>query len=155
MEYHGLTPVLAPDDPHAEDDLVGKRHDADAGRTGRPSAISKDEQEATKKRRREGRAVRASALLRRGSISSLRLSGKIFPRIRERLLQKTLFPTESNPKRERDKMDRLRQYLTLLMPTFFEPATPLPLITDILSLLDLLLTTGEVAIPMFSRQPDE
>lgn len=78
------------------------------------------------------------------------VTSAIFPRIRERLLQKTLFPTESNPKRERDKMNRLRQYLTLLMPTFFEPATPLPLITDILSLLDLLLTTGEVAIPLFS-----
>lgn len=78
------------------------------------------------------------------------VTSAIFPRIRERLLNNTLFPTESNRKREREKMERLRNYLTQLMPSFFEPATPLPLITDTLSLIDLLLTTGEVAIPMLS-----
>jgi hypothetical protein len=77
------------------------------------------------------------------------LTGEILPRIRERLRSRELFPVASNPKRERAKMARLEDYLTQLMPAFFKHDY-LPLITDVLSLIDLLLSTKEVAVPMMS-----
>ena len=83
------------------------------------------------------------------------ITSGIFPRIREGLLSRTLFPLESNPKRERAKMERLRKYLRKLLPAFFEAETELPLIIDLLSLIDLLLSTGEVVVPMFSAQEME
>jgi len=83
------------------------------------------------------------------------ITSGIFPLIREGLKAKNLFPVETNPKRERAKMERLKGYLETLMPSFFEPATNLPLITDILSLIDSLLRTNEVAIPMFSTKQME
>lgn len=85
----------------------------------------------------------------------LPLTGSILPRIRAGLADRTLLPLESNPKRERAKMNRLREHLPLLMPAFFNEDVDLPLITDVLSLIDLLLSTGEVAVPMFSTKQME
>lgn len=83
------------------------------------------------------------------------ITSQIFPRIREGLLSRTLFPLESNPKRERAKMNRLEQYLNKLLPAFFDEEVELPLITDVLSLVDLLLSTREIAVPMFSLKEME
>jgi hypothetical protein len=85
----------------------------------------------------------------------LPVTSAIFPFIRDNLLSRTLFPTESNPKRERAKMDRLHGYLSKLLPAVFEQEIELPLITDVLSLIDLLLSTGEIGIPMFSANDME
>lgn len=85
----------------------------------------------------------------------LPVTSAIFPHIREGLLSNTLFPLESNPKRERAKMNRLRDYLSKLMPAVFEDDVEVPLITDVLSLIDLLLTTGEIGIPMVSTNDME
>jgi hypothetical protein len=76
------------------------------------------------------------------------LTSELFPRIREgvRSPKAKLFPTESNPKRERAKMKRLEAYLERLLPAVFD-VKELPLITDVLSLVDLLLVTGEPALP--------
>jgi NAD-dependent SIR2 family protein deacetylase len=83
------------------------------------------------------------------------LTGDILPHIRAGLNDGTLFPLESNPKRERGKMKRLRGHLGTLLPAFFEDDIELPLITDVLSLIDLLLTTGEIAVPMLSTEEME
>ena len=48
------------------------------------------------------------------------LTGDILPHIRAGLNDGTLFPLESNPKRERGKMKRLRGHLGTLLPAFFE-----------------------------------
>jgi hypothetical protein len=56
----------------------------------------------------------------------------------------------SNPKRERAKMQRLRAHLLRLFPSIFEETIELPLITDLLSLVDLMLSTEEVLLPMVS-----
>jgi hypothetical protein len=85
----------------------------------------------------------------------LPITSAIFPHIREGLLSNTLFPLESNPKRERAKMNRLRDYLSKLMPAVFEDDVEIPLITDVLSLIDLLLNTGEIGIPMVSTNDME
>ena len=79
----------------------------------------------------------------------------ILPQIRAGLRDETLLPLASNPRRERAKMARLREHLTTLLPSFFDEDVELPLITDVLSLVDLLLTTGEVAVPMFSTSEME
>ena len=83
------------------------------------------------------------------------LTGEILPAIRAGLNDGTLFPVESNPKRERAKMKRLREHLTTLLPAFFDDGIELPLITDVLSLIDLLLSTGEIAVPMLSTEEME
>lgn len=83
------------------------------------------------------------------------LTGEILPHIRAGLNDRTLFPLESNPKRERAKMKRLREHLTTLLPAFFDDSIELPLITDVLSLIDLLLSTGEIAVPMLSTEEME
>src|ERR1044071_5314509 len=83
------------------------------------------------------------------------LTGDILPGIRAGLNDGTLFPLESNPKRERAKMKRLREHLTTLLPAFFDDGIELPLITDVLSLIDLLLSTGEIAVPMLSTEEME
>jgi hypothetical protein len=85
----------------------------------------------------------------------LPITSAIFPHIREGLLANTLFPLESNPKRERAKMNRLRDYLSRLMPAVFEEDVEVPLITDVLSLIDLLINTGEIGIPMVSTNDME
>lgn len=85
----------------------------------------------------------------------LPVTSAIFPFIRKNLLSRTLFPTQSNPKRERAKMDRLHGYLSRLLPAMFEQEIELPLITDVLSLIDLLLSTGEIGIPMVSANDME
>jgi hypothetical protein len=85
----------------------------------------------------------------------LPVTSAIFPFIRSNLLSRSLFPTESNPKRERAKMERLRGYLTSFLPAMFEQEIELPLITDVLSLIDLLLSTGEIGIPMISADEME
>lgn len=74
----------------------------------------------------------------------------ILPHIRHGLTSRTLLPLESNPRRERAKMRRLREHLERLLPAFFDDEIDLPLITDVLSLVDLLLSTGETAVPMMS-----
>jgi hypothetical protein len=79
----------------------------------------------------------------------------IFPRIRERLLSRKLFPIESNPTRERAKMRRLRDYLTKFFPSIFDEGVQLPLITDVLSLIDFLLSTGEIGVPKVSARDME
>ena len=79
----------------------------------------------------------------------------ILPQIRAGLRDETLLPLASNRRRERAKMARLREHLTTLLPSFFDEDVELPLITDVLSLVDLLLTTGEVAVPMFSTSEME
>ena len=78
------------------------------------------------------------------------LTWQIFPLIRDRLQDGTLFPLSSNPKRERAKMKRLKKYLEDFFPAVFDGNIELPLITDILSLIDQFLETGEIAVPMFS-----
>ena len=78
------------------------------------------------------------------------VTSAVFPRIREGLKTRKLFPIESNPKRERAKMRRLRAYLEKVLPGFVDDQLALPLITDVLSLIDLLLETGETALPMMS-----
>ena len=83
------------------------------------------------------------------------VTGQIFPRLTEGLASRTLLPLESNPKRERAKMNRLRQHLEALLPAVLEDDIELPLITDVLSLIDLLLSTGEVAVPMLSTKEME
>ena len=83
------------------------------------------------------------------------LTGEILPAIRAGLEDGTLFPLESSPKRERAKMKRLRGHLTTLLPAFFDDDIELPLITDVLSLIDLLLSTGEIAVPMLSTEEME
>jgi NAD-dependent SIR2 family protein deacetylase len=83
------------------------------------------------------------------------LTGDILPHIRAGLNDGSLLPHESNPKRERAKMKRLREHLGTLLPAFFDDDIELPLITDVLSLIDLLLTTGEVAVPMLSTEEME
>jgi NAD-dependent SIR2 family protein deacetylase len=85
----------------------------------------------------------------------LPVTSAIFPYIRNNLLSRTLFPTESNPKRERAKMDRLHGYLSTFLPAVFEEDIELPLITDVLSLIDQLLSTGEIGIPMVSTNDME
>lgn len=47
-------------------------------------------------------------------------------------------------------MNRLRLHLETLLPAVLDEDVELPLITDVLSLIDLMLSTGEVAVPMFS-----
>lgn len=79
----------------------------------------------------------------------------ILPQIRAGLRDETLLPLASNRQRERAKMARLREHLTTLLPSFFDEDVELPLITDVLSLVDLLLSTGEVAVPMFSTSEME
>jgi hypothetical protein len=83
------------------------------------------------------------------------LTSGILPYIRAGLEDGSLLPLESNPKRERAKMKRLREHLETLLPAFFDDDIELPLITDVLSLIDLLLTTGEVAVPMLSTEEME
>jgi hypothetical protein len=78
------------------------------------------------------------------------VTSELFPRIRDGVAAKSLFPIESNPKRERGKMKRLGAHLEQLLPAVFDDDLQLPLITDVLSLVDLLLTTGEPALPGFS-----
>lgn len=85
----------------------------------------------------------------------LPVTSAIFPYIRNNLVSRTLFPTDLNPKRERAKMDRLHGYLSKLLPAIFEQDIELPLITDVLSLIDLLLSTGEIGIPMVSTNDME
>ncbi len=77
------------------------------------------------------------------------LTSDLFPLIREGVVAKSLFPLASNRKRELAKMARLRQRLERLLPAVFDDIR-LPLITDVLSLVDLLLTTGEAAVPKFA-----
>ena len=74
-------------------------------------------------------------------------AGQIFPRITEGLVSRTVLPLESNPKHERAKMNRLREHLEARLPAVLEDDIELPLITDVLSLIDLLLSTGEVGRP--------
>lgn len=83
------------------------------------------------------------------------LTSAILPHIRAGLNDGSLLPLESNPKRERAKMKRLKEHLGTLLPAFFDDDIELPLITDVLSLIDLLLTTGEVAVPMLSTEEME
>jgi hypothetical protein len=83
------------------------------------------------------------------------LTSAILPHIRAGLQDNSLLPLESNPRRERAKMKRLREHLGTLLPAFFDDDIELPLITDVLSLIDLLLTTGEVAVPMLSTEEME
>jgi len=83
------------------------------------------------------------------------VTGQIFPRITEGLVSRTLLPLESNPKRDRAKMNRLREHLEALLPAVLEDDIELPLVTDVLSLIDLLLSTGEVAVPMLSTKEME
>jgi hypothetical protein len=78
------------------------------------------------------------------------VTSAILPRIRQKLEERTLFPVESNPKRERAKMVRLRGHLEAMFPRIFEPDIELPLITDLLSLIDLMLGTEEILLPMLS-----
>jgi len=78
------------------------------------------------------------------------LTSEIFPTIRDELPHNELFPLASNRKRELAKTERLTDYLTRLLPSVFDPDVTLPLITDVLSLVDLLLETGEVALPRMS-----
>ena len=78
------------------------------------------------------------------------VTSAVLPRIRAGLADGSLLPLESNPRRERAKMRRLREHLERLLPAFFEDGVELPPITDVLSLIDLLIDTGEVAVPMFS-----
>ena len=47
-------------------------------------------------------------------------------------------------------MARLRGHLEAMFPRLFEPDIELPLITDLLSLIDLMLGTEEILLPMFS-----
>lgn len=75
------------------------------------------------------------------------VTSQLFPRIRDGVRSKTLFPTESNPKRERAKMKRLAEHLERLLPAVFDDDLRLPLVTDVLSLVDLLLSTGEAPLP--------
>jgi NAD-dependent SIR2 family protein deacetylase len=75
------------------------------------------------------------------------LTGELFPLIRERLRTKKLFPLLSNRPRESAKMQRLTDHLEQLLPAVWDESIQLPLITDVLSLVDLLLTTGETAVP--------
>lgn len=75
------------------------------------------------------------------------VTSAILPRIRASLDAGTLFPVASNPKRERAKMQRLRSHLLALFPSIFEETIELPLITDLLSLVDLMLSTEEVLLP--------
>ena len=44
----------------------------------------------------------------------------IFPRIRAGLRERTLFPLESNPRRERAKMNRLTEHLEKLFPSVWD-----------------------------------
>jgi hypothetical protein len=99
-----------------------------------------------------GKQVRTVLFLGAGASAAFGrpVTGQIFPRIREGLLSRTLLPLESNPKRERAKMNRLREHLETLLPAVLDEDVELPLITDVLSLIDQLLSTGEVAVPMFS-----
>lgn len=76
----------------------------------------------------------------------------ILPRILRGIEAGTLFPVASNPRRERAKMKRLRDHLTGLFPSIFEPGMELPLITDLLSLVDLMLSTEEVLLPLVTRE---
>jgi hypothetical protein len=76
------------------------------------------------------------------------ITSAILPRIREKLEDGTLFPVASNRRREAAKMKRLRQHLESMFPRLFEPDIELPLITDLLSLIDLMLATEEVLLPM-------
>lgn len=85
----------------------------------------------------------------------LPVTSAIFPDIRKGLLSRKLFPLESNPKRERAKMNRLRGYLGKFFPAVFEEGVELPLITDVLSLIDLFLSTGEIGIPKVSSDDME
>jgi hypothetical protein len=78
------------------------------------------------------------------------LTSEIFPTIRDELPKHELFPLASNRKRELAKTKRLTDYLTRLLPSVFDEDVTLPLITDVLSLVDLLLETGEVALPKMS-----
>src|SRR2546430_11845685 len=48
-------------------------------------------------------------------------------------------------------MNRLTEHLEKLFPSVWDEELELPLITDVLSLVDLLLTTGEVPAPKWSR----
>lgn len=52
-------------------------------------------------------------------------------------------------------MDRLRKYLGKLLPAVFEDNVELPLITEVLSLIDQLLSTGEIGLPMVSTNDME
>jgi NAD-dependent SIR2 family protein deacetylase len=74
----------------------------------------------------------------------------ILPHIRKGLDSRTLLTLESNPTRERAKMRRLRGHLEALLPAIFDEGLELPLITDVLSLVDLLLETGETAVPLMT-----
>lgn len=78
------------------------------------------------------------------------ITSAILPRIRAKLEDRSLFPVASNPKRERARMQRLRDHLTALFPTVFEESIELPLITDLLSLIDLMLNTEEILLPKVS-----
>jgi hypothetical protein len=80
------------------------------------------------------------------------ITREILPEIRARLNAKNLFPVETNPKRERAKMRRLTDYLGTLFPAFFEEHTVLPLVTDVLSLIDHLLAADETAIPKWTTR---
>lgn len=80
------------------------------------------------------------------------ITSAILPRIRQMLDDGTLFPIASNPARERGRMQRLREHLVALFPTIFEESIELPLITDLLSLIDLMLTTEEILLPKVSAQ---
>jgi NAD-dependent SIR2 family protein deacetylase len=74
----------------------------------------------------------------------------ILPGIRDGLNSGDLLSKASNPKREQAKMDRLREHLERLLPAIFDVKIQLPLITDVLSLVDLLISTGETAVPEMS-----
>ena len=78
------------------------------------------------------------------------VTSAILPGICASLKAGTLFPVASNPKRERAKMQRLRAHLLALFPSIFEETIELPLITDLLSLVDLMLSTEEILLPMVS-----
>lgn len=79
------------------------------------------------------------------------VTSQILPRIRAGLQSGDLFPTESNPRREREKLARLREYLQGLLPAFFEQDVVFPLVTDVLSLIDHLLAGDETAIPTWTQ----
>jgi hypothetical protein len=75
------------------------------------------------------------------------ITSELFPLIRDGLRSRELFDPRSNRKREEAKRQRLTEHLEGLLPAVLEPETKLPLITDLLSLVDLLLTTEETAVP--------
>ena len=97
----------------------------------------------------KGEAARRVLFLGAGASAAFgyAVTGQIIPRTTEGLVSRTVLPLESNPKRERAKMNRLREHLEALLPAVLEDDIELPLITVVLSLIDLLLSTGEVGRP--------